>query len=307
MSDTPKQHPAKDPVAESLKESMTFAEFLETMPPTQEILVTDAINNRAKVWNINVFEYPQITPEIQLHCPDERCNGIRFFRCISPSMHLTRHAPTLQYLRYKCSNCQAQVKIFSLLITALDDEGSGACSCYKMGELPVYGPPTPARLISLIGPDRDVFLKGRRCENQGLGIGAFVYYRRVVENQKNRILESIIKVAEKLKAPPATIDVLKKAQAEQQFKKAFESVKDALPQVLLLDGHSPLTLLHSALSEGLHAQSDEECLELAHAVRVVLGELAERISQAMKDEAEVKSALTRLMTVKEKPLISSSK
>jgi hypothetical protein len=31
---------------------------------------------------------------------------------------------------------------------------------YKIGELPIYGPPTPARLISLIGPDREIFLKG---------------------------------------------------------------------------------------------------------------------------------------------------
>ena len=37
-------------------------------------------------------------------------------------------------------------------------------------------------------------MKGRRCGNLGLGIGAFVYYRRVVENQKSRILDEIIKV-----------------------------------------------------------------------------------------------------------------
>ena len=45
------------------------------------------------------------------------------------------------------------------------DLDSGAC--YKFGELPEYGPPTPARLIKLIGPDRELFLKGTRCENQG--------------------------------------------------------------------------------------------------------------------------------------------
>jgi hypothetical protein len=54
-------------------------------------------------------------------------------------------------------------------------------------------------------------------------------------------------------------------------------------------------LLHSALSEGLHAQTDEQCLELAQAVRVVLAELAERIGQALKDEAESNAAITRLM------------
>ena len=56
--------------------------------------------------------------------------------------------------------------------------------------------------MKLVGPDRDDFLKGRRCENQGLGVGAFIYYRRVVENQKNRILGvcriNLIKSTEKI-------------------------------------------------------------------------------------------------------------
>jgi hypothetical protein len=85
-------------------------------------------------------------------------------------------------------------------------------SCFKFGELPPYGPPTPSRLISLLGPGRDFFLKGRRCENQGLGIGAFVYYRRVVEDQKNRILKQIAKVAETVGAPPETVAALRAAQ-----------------------------------------------------------------------------------------------
>jgi hypothetical protein len=140
-------------------------------------------------------------------------------------------------------------------------------------------------------PDRETFLKGRRCENQGLGIGAFVYYRRVVENQKARILGEIIKVSKKIGAGPELIETLTNAMTETQFKKSIESVRDALPQVLLVNGQNPLTLLHS----GLHARTDEHCLEIAQAVRVVLTELSDRISQALKDEAELKNAISRLM------------
>ena len=39
-----------------------------------------------------------------------------------------------------------------------------------------------------------------------------------------------------------------------------------MPESLLINGHSPILLLHSALSEGLHAQTDEQCLELAEAL-----------------------------------------
>lgn len=162
----------------------------------------------------------------------------------------------------------------------------------------MYGPPTPARLIKLIGPDRETFLKGRRCENQGLGIGAFIYYRRVVEDQKNRILTEIIKVCEKLKARDDVIRVLNAAVSETQFSRALDIAKDVLPESLLIDGHNPLLLLHGALSDGVHGRSDEECLKVASSVRIVLGELAEKLSNALKDEAELSKALSVLMARK---------
>lgn len=74
--------------------------------------------------------------------------------------------------------------------------------------------------------------------------------------------------------------------------------KDAIPESLLINGHSPIKLLHSALSEGVHALSDEECLDFAGSIRIVLGELSERLSQALKDEAELTKALSTLMKKK---------
>jgi hypothetical protein len=68
---------------------------------------------------------------------------------------------------------------------------------------------------------------------------------------------------------------------------------------LLINGHNPLTLLYSALSIGIHEQTDEKCLELAHDVRVVLIELSERFGQALKDEAELDSAVSRLMKARQ--------
>jgi hypothetical protein len=73
------------------------------------------------------------------------------------------------------------------------------------------------------------------------------------------------------------------------------STRAAIPQTLLINGQNPLTLLHSALSEGLHAKSDEDCLELATSIRLVLMELAERIATALKDEAELRNAVNRLL------------
>jgi hypothetical protein len=125
-----------------------------------------------------------------------------------------------------------------------------------------------------------------------LGIGDFSYYRRVVENHKDQLFDEVIKVAQKV--APETVEALLAAKGQHQFLNALESVKDAIPQALLINGHNPLLLLHSALSDGLHARSDEECLQSAHDVRMVLSDLVERMGQALKDEAELAAAVARL-------------
>jgi hypothetical protein len=56
-----------------------------------------------------------------------------------------------------------------------------------------------------------------------------------------------------------------------------------------------LTLLHGALSAGLHSEDDEECLELAKGIRLLLTDLAERTTQALQKKDEVGAAVTRLL------------
>jgi hypothetical protein len=164
----------------------------------------------------------------------------------------------------------------------------------KFGETPPFGPPTPAKVITLIGPDKDIFLKGRRAENQGLGIGAFAYYRRVVENQTDRLFEAILKLAAEENTDPAIIAQLQKAKQETQFSKAISEIKPGIPEMLKIAGKNPLTLLHTALSQGIHEATDEGCLQVATAIRTVLTQLAERMDAIRKDRSEIQQAVTML-------------
>jgi len=167
----------------------------------------------------------------------------------------------------------------------------------KFGEIPLFGPPLPSRLMNMIGPDRELLLKGRRAESQSLGIGAFGYYRRVVENQKGRLFDEIFKAAERLGAKPEVLESIERAKRETQFSKAVDEVKDAIPDGLKIKGHNPLKLLHKALSKGIHEMTDEECLERAQAIRVVLTEPVGNISQVMKNEHELDSAVSKLLSL----------
>ena len=177
---------------------LTFAEFLESTPPNLLVCISDLaeLENAGR----HISGYGRInTPKLELHCPHDSCDRVLNFRCVDFSSGGERLTPdefNNLFIDYQCSNCQEEQKVFSLA-AILDESGKPQGQCYKFGELPLYGPPVPPKLIALIGPDREVFLQGHRCENQGFGIGAFAYYRRVVENQKNRILTRIIKIAKK--------------------------------------------------------------------------------------------------------------
>lgn len=275
--------------------AISFKEFLEKVPPG----TYSTIKNLGGAKSYTATKQPLaalVFPEITLHCETEgTCAGNRVFKT-GYTTNLPENKGHVTFVSYICKNCSTSTKTFALWVKLGGDLKAGIA--YKYGELPIFGTPTPARVISLIGPQKDLFLKGRRAENQGMGIAAFAYYRRVIEDQKGRIFDEVIKVCNRLSAGQAIIEELERAKSETQFSKAVDSVKLAIPQALFINGQNPLTLLHSALSEGLHAQTDEECLEIATSVRIVMAEFAERMGQALKDEAELSTAVSRLLSKK---------
>ena len=273
-----------------IETTISLNDFLENHPPSQVVTVNDLYFTKKDNYGINYLYLNK--PELNLHCTSDKCNGIRFFRNTDDEkLELQERKESLFFLTYQCSNCQINSKIFSVFV--FPEPGNKGKIC-KFGEIPFYGPQTPSKLITLIGPDREIFLKGRQCENQSLGIGAFIYYRRVVENQKNRILSKILEVIKKLNVPQEKIIKFENALKETQFTKAIDLVKNDFPDILLINGKNPLKLLHSALSEGVHSLTDEECLNLAQSIRIVLAELSERISIALKDELELINAISIL-------------
>jgi hypothetical protein len=274
-----------------------WTEFLELHPPGRPVHVSGLIE--LKHYG-NRWEPCAKTPEINLYCDDSTCEGMRLFEYVEGNPLLNAEDWIETFWNYRCKNCEKTFKRFALALRTdkLTSQSITSGIAFKFGEMPPFGPPVPPRLISLIGPDKDIFLTGRRAEGQGMGIGAFTYYRRVLVNQKNRILEEVAKVAEKTGLAPGHIAILRKAKEETQFSKAMDMVKTAIPSFLLINSHNPLTLLHSALSEGLHDKTDEECLQLATSIRIVLTELAERISQALKDEATLRQAVSHLLQSK---------
>ncbi|MSR71608.1 MAG: hypothetical protein EXS50_03015 [Candidatus Taylorbacteria bacterium] len=280
----------KEEQTENIVETQyTVREFFETVPPSKYATVIDMREENSAYRTLEQLNLP----EILLFCGQESCNGERLFENTN-TITFQENKETNSYARYRCKNCEITMKVYSLSAKFNLNEPSG--TMFKFGEYPQFGPPTPAKVVKILGLEREYYFKGRQSENQGLGIAAFAYYRRVVENQKDKIFDEIIHTVKKISPEDTSlISELEAAKRENQFSKAVESIKHAIPQIFLIDGNNPLTLLHSALSEGLHGKSDKECLEIATSIRVVLTEMVERMSNALKDSAELKSAVGRIL------------
>jgi hypothetical protein len=235
-----------------------------------------------------------IPNEIEIHCDNTDCGGTRR-HLRSGTDSLRNESDHYVFAHFTCVNCEEDVKIFGLKCTPRPGGMSGVCT--KIYQDPPFGAPIPKKLFSLIGEDnREHFLNARRAIARGLGIGAYAYYRRIVENSKFHLIQTVLEVGISTAASPDQLETLKAAAAETQFTKAVDMLRAAasIPAALLINGQNPLTLLHDALSEGIHQLSDKDCLERAQDAEVVLCELAERIQAALTDRNAVKQALSNI-------------
>ena len=91
----------------------TIAEFLEAVPPNQLTHVADLSERRFLSRAGGTFDVLR-TPEIQLHCANDACNGTRFFRCTAGGDSTLKTDYRYVYVTYRCWNCQQTQKTFSL-------------------------------------------------------------------------------------------------------------------------------------------------------------------------------------------------
>lgn len=289
-------------VMAEIKEKLGFETVLADRAPGASYDVDLPLTLLRVTMPVYVSSFAQ--PALRLWCDHPTCNALMWFDPIAddgerPTVLAKAEALNEQLLVYLCRHCRERLKYISVLIHRRDT-ASKVATVTKFGEFPPFGPPLPTRLVTMAGRRQEFLYKGRRCENQGLGVAAFAYYRRIVEELKNDILEELIKAAQVLRADAAVVASLEKAKHETQFVRAIETIKPGVPESLLIHGQNPLLLLHGALSEGLHSLSDERCLELATAVRTVLTEMTERLATVMKQDSELSKAVHVLAQKKSK-------
>ncbi len=259
--------------------------FLETTPPNTAVRIQGLAEASQRLQGWWQFDPPQL----QLHC--EHDDGSRRFDPTSGDVDVSS---TLNYtfIKYQCRDCQTTLKTFAVLV----GRNGADVEAMKLGEYPPFSAPISSKIQKLLSEsDLELYRKGSRAEAQGLGIGAATYFRRIVEEQWQRLVTEIRQAAAQLGAKD--LELYDAALKETQFSRAVRMLKDAIPEkLLILDGENPLTLLYQPLSRQLHELTDEECLQQAADIRVVLTALLENIANVLKAQDELHGAVKRLKT-----------
>jgi len=190
---------------------------------------------------------------------------------------------------YLCAACKEYQRFF--LVQFADDYA------IKVGQCPPWEITPDKKLTELLGEHQDYYKKGLVCESQGYGIGAYAYYRRIVEAIIDSLLDSVGElIAEDEKQPYfKALEETKKTIIAQE---KIELVKDLLPEILRPNGMNPLNLLHSTLSEGIHVETDDQCLEIAGSVREILVFLVNQILQTKESAKEFTTSMRKLLEKK---------
>lgn len=234
-------------------------------------------------------------PAINMHC--NKCLSTQTFNMVNEYYEfydrINAPASNNQTVRllYLCEACKSTFRQFHVYISP------GLDYVYKFGQYPEWEIKIDRNLEKALGNHAKNFKKGLICESQGYGIGAFAYYRRITEEIIDELLDSIIgliEVENQLKYMTALAETKKTRVAQEKI----NLVKDLLPGILRPNGMNPLSVLHSELSEGLHADTDEECLEKSSHIRDILTFLINQILSSKEASKQFTSSMRTLLDKK---------
>lgn len=263
---------------------MITKQFLETYPLLRKYPVTfDKLSYSQWGTKGAICNLPK--PALNLFC--KKCQSMQTFNMENDYEHFTvqsvnRESPVgkIFEMRYLCASCNDFRYIFYIefCIDKEPDEDSRNFPGWvrKIGQFPPWEIDIDKNLEKDLGKDAGLYKKGLICESQSYGIGSYSYFRRVTSNIIDELLNSISDLIDE-KVKKQYEQALEKVKKTRVTEEKIELVQDLLPLSLQPNGVNPLKSLHSALSDGIHNKSDEECLELADTIKTVLTYLLEEI------------------------------
>ena len=137
----------------------------------------------------------------------------------------------------------------------------------KIGEYPPPSVALPPALSKNLGPDAAaLYRKGLQCRNNGFGLAAVGYIRRVVEDKTNELIEVAAALAESHGVDAALVAKMRQAASSIEYTRYEDKLQFAatvFPDSLKVGSINPLGTLYGLVSKGIHGLNEAQCIEIA--------------------------------------------
>lgn len=181
-------------------------------------------------------------------------------------------------LSFRCTRNRSHAMQFDLLTTDT--------SILKIGQYPSYADLASVKMVkykSVLKNDYVEFSKAIGLFSHGVGVGAFVYLRRIIESL---VINKYYKNSKSVKISEDDFKSIK-------FKEKISAVSEFLPEILVENKN-----VYSILSKGVHELDEEECLKMFPymqiAIELILDDiLAEK--EKMEKEKMLKTFVSNKM------------
>ena len=193
-----------------------------------------------------------------------------------PHERFQRYLGRRYVLTYKCTRDGNQTILFDLILT--DSE------LIKVGQYPpraILDRSKFGKYKKLLGAQYIELTTAVWLAAEGIGIGSFVYFRRIIENL---VFEKYAEHKESLEISECDFSRLK-------FDKKIETLKDYLPEALVKN-----KAIYGIVSKGIHELSEEECLDMFQplliGIELILDEVLAQ-KEKEKREKELQSFISK--------------
>ena len=163
----------------------------------------------------------------------------------------------------------------------------------KIGQYPPFQRNPDKEVFNyLLDEDRENYQKALANLSISYGIGAYAYFRRIIENEIKRIVKDISEI------DYDGVDEVRKAKSkydqDHQMASLIDSISAFLPKSLMATGYNPLKVLHQQTSGGLHVLSEDECLAKARDVDSLLSYTIKSVSSLKFEYIGLQNAIKNL-------------
>lgn len=246
-------------------------DFCLTIPLYQRVEYDDEVNN-------GFFAIEQFDETLDFYCPG--CGQHSVFTArknnYSTSSNYTNYVFSLQFL---CSRNKSHQALFVFRA----HEGT----LEKIGQYPALAElalPDLRKYRQVLGAARfNELTRAIGLTTHGVGVGAFVYLRRVFES----LIEDAH--ASALSDPEWDEDEFLRGRMDEKI----GILKDHLPKFLVQNRG-----IYGILSVGVHTLSEEECLAAFPAVRLAIELILDDLLEVYERQAKLKSAAQSLASLK---------